>query len=34
MAEPHRKLFRDLYWLGLEVKTLPHFFEFEDGEFI
>ena len=31
MAKPQRKVFRDLYWLGLEVDTLPHFFEFEDG---
>ena len=32
MAEPQRKLFRDLYWLGIEVDTLPHFFDHElDG---
>lgn len=32
MAMPQRKIFRDLYWLGLEVDTLPHFFDFEtDG---
>ena len=33
MAEPQRKIFRDLYWLGLEVDTLPHFFELEDDVF-
>ena len=27
MAQPQRKIFRDLYWLGLEVRTLPHFFD-------
>ena len=26
MAQPQQKIFRDLYWLGLEVDTLPHFF--------
>ena len=32
MARPQRKIFRDLYWLGLEVRTLPHFFDDElDG---
>lgn len=30
MAPPQRKIFRDLYWLGVEVDTLPHFFEYED----
>lgn len=27
MAQPQRKIFRDLYWLGIEVRTLPHFFD-------
>ena len=32
MAQPQRKIFRDLYWLGLEVRTLPHFLDDElDG---
>ena len=32
MAQPQRKIFRDLYWLGLEVRTLPHFLDEElDG---
>jgi len=32
MAQRQRKIFRDLYWLGLEVRTLPHFFDDElDG---
>jgi GNAT superfamily N-acetyltransferase len=32
MAQPQQKIFRDLYWLGLEVDTLPHFFDDElDG---
>ena len=26
MAQPQQRIFRDLYWLGLEVDTLPHFF--------
>ena len=30
MAKPQRRLFRDLYWLGIEVDTLPHFFDIED----
>ena len=30
MAKPQRRLFRDLYWLGLEVDTLPHFFDFDE----
>ena len=25
-----QKIFRDLYWLGLEVDTLPHFFDFDE----
>ena len=33
MAKPQQRIFRDLHWLGLEVDTLPHFFEFEDGGF-
>lgn len=32
MAKPQQKIFRDLYWLGVEVDTLPHFFDDElDG---
>ena len=32
MARPQQRIFRDLYWLGLEVDTLPHFFTDEiDG---
>jgi len=32
MARPQQRIFRDLYWLGLEVVTLPHFFTDEiDG---
>ena len=31
MATPQRRIFRDLYWLGLEVRTLPHFFDDEIG---
>ena len=32
MAQPQQKIFRDLHWLGLEVDTLPHFFDDEiDG---
>ena len=32
MAQPQQRMFRDLYWLGLEVDTLPHFFADElDG---
>ena len=32
MARPQQRIFRDLYWLGLEVDTLPHFFADElDG---
>ena len=32
MAPPQRKIFRDLYWLGLEVDTVPHFFDYHvDG---
>ena len=27
MAKPQQAIFRDLYWLGIEVDTLPHFFE-------
>ena len=30
MAKPQRRIFRDLYWLGREVDTLPHFFDFDD----
>ena len=30
MAKPQRRLFRDLYWLGLEVDTLPHFFDIDE----
>ena len=30
MAKPQQKIFRDLYWLGLEVDTLPHFFDFDE----
>lgn len=32
MATPQQRIFRDLYWLGIEVDTLPHFFTDElDG---
>ena len=32
MAKPQQRIFRDLYWLGIEVDTLPHFFADEvDG---
>ena len=32
MARPQQRIFRDLYWLGIEVDTLPHFFTDEiDG---
>ena len=32
MAKPQQGIFRDLYWLGVEVETLPHFFilDFDD----
>ena len=33
MAQPQQRIFRDLYWLGLEVDTLPHFFTDEVDEF-
>ena len=33
MAKPQQGIFRDLYWLGLEVDMLPHFLEFEDHGF-
>lgn len=33
MAKPQQGIFRDLYWLGVEVDTLPHFFEIEYGGF-
>ena len=33
MAQPQQKIFRDLYWLGLEVDTLPHFFTDEVAGF-
>ena len=29
MAPPQRKIFRDLYWLGVEMDTVPHFFDYE-----
>ena len=29
MAPPRRKIFRDLYWLGIEVDTAPHFFDYD-----
>ena len=32
MAKPQQRIFRDLYWLGVEVDTVPHFFDDEiDG---
>ena len=32
MARPQQRIFRDLYWLGIEVDTLPHLFTDElDG---
>ena len=33
MAKPQQGIFRDLYWLGVEVETLPHFFilDFDDS---
>ena len=31
MARPQQRIFRDLYWLGLEVDTRPHFFDDEVG---
>ena len=32
MATPQQRIFRDLYWLGIEVDTLPHFYADElDG---
>lgn len=32
MARPRQKIFRDLYWLGVEMDTVPHFFDDEiDG---
>ena len=31
MEKPQQRIFRDLYWLGLEVDTLPHFFDDEIG---
>ena len=33
MARPQQRIFRDLHWLGLEVRTLPHFFDDEIGGF-
>ena len=32
MAKPQQGIFRDLYWLGVEVEALPHFFilDFDD----
>ena len=33
MAQPQQRIFRDLYWLGLEVDTLPHFFTDESDGF-
>ena len=30
MAQPQQRVFRDLYWLGLEVDRLPHYYEFDD----
>ena len=29
MAPPQRKIFRDLYWIGIEVDTAPHFFDYD-----
>ena len=29
MAPPQRKIFRDLYWLGVEMDMVPHFFEYD-----
>ena len=31
MARPQQRIFRDLYWLGLEVDLLPHFYDDEVG---
>ena len=33
MAQPQQRIFRDLYWLGREVDTVPHFFTDEVDEF-
>ena len=33
MARPQQRIFRDLHWLGLEVRTLPHFFDDEIDDF-
>ena len=33
MAKPQQRIFRDLYWLGVEVEALPHFFDVEDDGF-
>lgn len=30
MTKPQQAIFRDLYWLGVEVDTLPHFVDMED----
>ena len=32
MARPQQRIFRDLHWLGVEMESLPHFFDDEiDG---
>ena len=31
MAPQQQKLFRELYWLGLEVERLPHFYEVNEA---
>ena len=33
MAKPQQGIFRDLYWLGVEVETLPHFFVLDFDDF-
>ena len=33
MAKPQQGIFRDLYWLGVEVETLPHFFILDIDDF-
>ena len=33
MAKPQQGIFRDLYWLGVEVETLPHFFILDLDDF-
>ena len=31
MAPQQQRIFRELYWLGLEVDTLPHLYEVDEA---